>query len=77
MQLDSSVALPGDEQSFNRWFDNSSTALNNPRSDGTFAWTLLGPNDYRVVKQRFHDVNQPTAPQWSFSMFKAPSPEPK
>ena len=70
VQLDPSVALSGDEQSFNRWFDNSSTALNNPRSDGTFAWTLLGPNDYRVVKQRFHDVNEPTAPQWSFSLFK-------
>ncbi len=70
VQLDSSVALSDDEQSFSRWFDNSSTALNNPRPDGTYAWTLLGPNDYRVVKQRFHDVNEPTAPQWSFSMFK-------
>ena len=59
-----------DEQSFERWFDNSSTALNNPRPDGTFAWTVLGPNDYRVVKQRFHDVNEPTEPQWSFSLFK-------
>ena len=36
------VALPKSEQSFDRWFDNSSTALNNPRPDGTFAWTLLG-----------------------------------
>ena len=70
VQLDSSVALSGDEQSFSRWFDNSSSALNNPRPDGSYAWTLLGPNDYRVVKQRFHDVNEPTAPQWSFSMFK-------
>ena len=24
------------------WFDNSSTALNNPRPDGTFAWSVLG-----------------------------------
>jgi Carboxypeptidase regulatory-like domain/TonB dependent receptor len=70
VQLDPDVALPSSEQSFSRWFDNSSTALNNPRSDGTFAWTLLGPNDYRVVKSRFHDVNEPTEPQWSFSFFK-------
>jgi hypothetical protein len=31
---------------------------------------VLGTNDYRVVKQRFHDVNEPTEPQWSFSVFK-------
>ena len=70
VQLDPDVALSGDEQSFARWFDNSSTALNNPRPDGTFAWSVLGQNDYRVVKQRFHDVNEPTEPQWSFSVFK-------
>ena len=44
------VALPKSEQSFDRWFDNSSTALNNPRPDGTFAWTVLGTNEYRVAK---------------------------
>lgn len=71
VQLDPNVALSGDEQSFQRWFDNSSTALNNPRPDGTFAWSVLGQNDYRVVKQRFHDVNEPTEPQWSFSVFKS------
>jgi hypothetical protein len=70
IQLDPDVALSGDEQSFARWFDNSSTALNNPRPDGTFAWGVLGANDYRVVKQRFHDVNEPTEPQWSMSLFK-------
>jgi hypothetical protein len=70
IQLDSHVALPKGEQSFARWFDNSSTALNNPRPDGTFAWSVLGANDYRVVKQRFHDVNEPTEPQWAFSLFK-------
>jgi hypothetical protein len=70
IQLDADVALPKGEQSFQRWFDNSSTALNNPRPDGTFAWSVLGQNDYRVVKQRFHDVNEPTEPQWSFSLFK-------
>jgi hypothetical protein len=70
IQLDADVALSGDEQSFDRWFDNSSTALNNPRADGTFAWGVLGPNEYRVVKSRFHDVNEPTEPQWSMSLFK-------
>lgn len=70
VQLDQDVALPDGEQSFARWFDNSSTALNNPRPDGTFAWTVLGPNDYRVAKSRFHDVNEPSEPQWSFSLFK-------
>ena len=71
IQLDKDVALPGSEQSFQRWFDNSSTALNNPRPDGTFAWSVLGTNEYRVVKSRFHDVNEPTTPQWSFSLFKS------
>jgi hypothetical protein len=70
IQLDSDVALPKGEQSFQRWFDNSSTMLSNPRPDGTFAWGVLGANEYRVVKNRFHDVNEPTEPQWSFSLFK-------
>jgi len=70
VQLDADVALPKSQQSFNKWFDNSSTALNNPRADGTFAWSVLGPNDYRKVKSRFHDVNEPTEPQWAFSFFK-------
>ena len=70
LQLRDDVALDGDEQSFARWFDNSSTALNNPRPDGTFAWSVLGTNEYRVAKSRFHDVNEPTEPQWSFSVFK-------
>jgi hypothetical protein len=70
IQLDSNVALPKSEQSFTRWFDNSSTALNNPRPDGTFAWSLLGQNEYRVIKGRFTDVNEPTEPQWSMSLFK-------
>jgi Carboxypeptidase regulatory-like domain len=70
IQLDPDVALSNDDQSFDRWFDNSSTALNNPRPDGTFAWSVLGANEYRVVKSRFHDVNEPTEPQWSVSLFK-------
>jgi hypothetical protein len=68
--LDPNVALPKSEQSFERWFDNSSTSLSNPRPDGTFAWSVLGPNDYRVIKGRFPDVNEPTEPLWSFSFFK-------
>jgi hypothetical protein len=68
--LDPDVALSGSEQSFNRWFDNSSTALNNPRPDGTFAWSVLGTNEYRTIKGRFPDVNEPTEPQWAFSFFK-------
>ena len=71
VMLVDTVALPKDQQSFDRWFDNSSTALNNPRPDGTFAWTVLGPNEYRVAKQRFHDVNEPSEPQWSMSFFKS------
>ena len=70
IQRDPNVALPKSQQSFTKWFDNSSTALNNPRPDGTFAWGVLGPNEYRVVKQRFHDVNEPTEPLWAFSFFK-------
>ena len=70
VRLIDDVALPKSEQSFERWFDNSSTALNNPRPDGTFAWTLLGTNEYRVAKSRFHDVNEPSEPQWSISFFK-------
>jgi hypothetical protein len=70
VRLIDDVSLPKGEQSFERWFDNSSTALNNPRPDGTYAWTLLGTNEYRVAKQRFHDVNEPSEPQWSISFFK-------
>lgn len=71
------VALPSSEQSFSRWFDNSSTALNNPRPDGSYAWSVLGPNEYRSVGFRFHDVNEPTEPQWSFSLFKSATLGPK
>jgi hypothetical protein len=60
----------GSEQSFERWFDNSSTALSNQGPDGTFACGVLGANEYRVVKSRFHDVNEPSEPQWSFLRFK-------
>ena len=66
--LDDNVALDGDQQSFARWFDTSTSA--NPRPDGTFAWSLIGNNDYRQVGFRFQNVNEPTEPQWSFSLFK-------
>jgi hypothetical protein len=62
------VALSGSEQSFDRWFDNSTAA--SPRPDGTYAWAVIGSNDYRQVGFRFHDVNEPTEPLWSFSLFK-------
>jgi hypothetical protein len=70
IQLDPDVAPSGSEQSFERWFDNSSTALNNPRPDGRFAWGVLGANEYRLVKSRFHNVDEPSEPQWSFLLFK-------
>jgi hypothetical protein len=66
--LDDNIALSGSEQSFSRWFDTSTATR--PRPDGTFAWSLIGNNDYRQVGFRFHDVNEPTEPQWSFSLFK-------
>lgn len=66
--LDDDVSLPKSEQSFTRWFDNSTTS--NRRPDGTYAWDVIGQNDYRQVGFRFHDVNEPTEPQWSFSLFK-------
>jgi hypothetical protein len=65
---DGSAALSSDEQTFERWFDNSTAA--NPRPDGTFAWATIGANDYRQIGLRFHDVNEPSEPQWSISLFK-------
>ena len=41
-----------------------------PEADGTYAWDVIGSNDYRQVGFRFHGVNEPTEPQWSFSFFK-------
>jgi hypothetical protein len=54
-----------------RWFDNGT--VSNRRPDGTFAWALIGNNDCRQVGFRFHDVNEPTEPQWSFSLSQHPS----
>ncbi len=66
--LDPNIALPKSQQSFDRWFDNST--VTNPRPDGTYAWGVIGTNDYRQVGFRFHNVNEPTEPQWAFSFFK-------
>jgi hypothetical protein len=62
------IKLPKSEQSFAHWFDASTKA--NPRADGTYAWDVIGSNDYRQVGFRFHGVSEPTEPQWSFSFFK-------
>lgn len=62
------VKLPKSEQSFARWFEASTKAR--PRADGTYTWDVIGSNDYRQVGFRFHGVNEPTEPQWSFSFFK-------
>jgi hypothetical protein len=66
--LDPNIKLPKSQQSFDRWFDNST--VGNPRPDGTYAWGVIGTNDYRQVGFRFHNVNEPTEPQWAFSFFK-------
>jgi hypothetical protein len=66
--LDPNIDLPKSEQSFDRWFDNST--VSNPRPDGTYAWGIIGQNDYRQVGFRFHNVNEPTEPLWAFSLFK-------
>ena len=58
----------GSEQSLSRWFDNSTRT--NPRPDGTYAWDVLGANDYRVSRLRFPDVRRDSKPQWSMSLFK-------
>ncbi|MBI4478023.1 MAG: hypothetical protein HY654_12670, partial [Acidobacteria bacterium] len=66
--LADSVKLPKGQQAYTKWFDNSTRT--NPRPDGTFAWDVIGANDYRQVGFRLHDVNEPTVPQWAFSLFK-------
>jgi hypothetical protein len=38
------IKLPKSEQSFAQWFDASTKA--NPRADGTYAWDVIGSNDY-------------------------------
>jgi hypothetical protein len=61
-------ALPGNEQTLSKWFDNSTKS--NPRPDGTYAWDVIGANDFRVSRFRFPDVRQDSKPIWSISFFK-------
>ena len=63
-----SVKLPKDEQTLDRWFDNSTRT--NPRPDGGYAWDTLPPNAFRVAPMRMRDVRDPWEPQWAFSFFK-------
>lgn len=66
--LQDSVKLAKDQQSLDRWFDNSTRF--NPRPDGTYAWDTLPPNAFRVLSFRLRDVRDPWEPQWAFSFFK-------
>ena len=61
-------ALPKDQQTISRWFDNSTR--NNPRADGTFAWDVQATNDFRVGPLFLPDVRQDSKPQFSMSLFK-------
>ena len=61
-------ALPADQQTLQRWFDNSTRT--NPRADGTFAWDVVPTNDFRVGPLFLPDVRQDSKPQWSMSVFK-------
>jgi outer membrane receptor protein involved in Fe transport len=66
--LQDHFALPKDQQSIARWFDNSTRT--NPRPDGTFAWDVQATNDFRVGPLFLPDVRQDSKPQWSMSVFK-------
>jgi hypothetical protein len=66
--LQPSVKLPKAEQTFERWFDNSTSS--NPRPDGTYAWAVIPPNDFRETPFRMKDVRDPWEPQWAVSLFK-------
>lgn len=66
--LQPTAKLPEGEQTLDRWFDNSTRT--NPRPDGTYAWDVIPPNDFRTINQRFSDIRDPWEPQWSFSLFK-------
>ncbi|HYT76557.1 MAG TPA: TonB-dependent receptor [Vicinamibacterales bacterium] len=66
--LQNHFGLPSSEQTLNKWFDNSTKS--NPRPDGTYAWDVIGANDFRVSRLRFPDVRQDSKPVWSISLFK-------
>ena len=67
--LQDHFALPAGEQSLGKWFDNSTRT--NPRPDGTYAWDLLLPNDFRVAPFYMKDVRGPARPNWGMSLFKS------
>ncbi|HTM26529.1 MAG TPA: carboxypeptidase regulatory-like domain-containing protein [Vicinamibacterales bacterium] len=66
--LQDHFALPSGQQTLAKWFDNSTKT--NPRPDGTYAWDVIGANDFRVSRLRFPDVRQDSKPVWSISLFK-------
>ncbi|PYR62048.1 MAG: hypothetical protein DMF91_08120, partial [Acidobacteria bacterium] len=66
--MQDSFALPNDQQTLSRWFDNSTKT--SPRPDGTYAWDVIGANDFRVAPFFLPGVRQDSKPQWSMSLFK-------
>lgn len=60
--------LSASERTLDRWFDNSTKT--NPRPDGSYAWDVNPPNDFRVVAERMSDVRDDWAPQFHISVFK-------
>jgi trimeric autotransporter adhesin len=63
-----SAKLDAGEQTYDRWFDNSTNT--NRRPDGDFAWAVIPPNDFRTINVRFSDIRDPWRPQWALSLFK-------
>jgi outer membrane receptor protein involved in Fe transport len=61
-------ALPSDQQTLSKWFDTSTKT--SPRADGTYAWDVIGANDFRVSQFFLPDVRQDSKPTWSISVFK-------
>jgi hypothetical protein len=61
-------ALESGQQTLAKWFDTSTKG--NPKPDGTYAWDVLGANDFRVSPFFLPDVRQDSKPTWSMSLFK-------
>ena len=66
--LQDSFALPSDQQTLNKWFDNSTRT--SPRPDGRSAWDIIGAEDFRAAPFFLPGVRQDSKPQWSMSLFK-------
>src|SRR5206468_1403248 len=49
--LQPSAKLPDGQQSLDQWFDN--TTATNRRPDGSYAWAVIPPNDFRTLNVRF------------------------